>query len=668
MTLRPRTTLRPLLALGFLLAIHSIHAEPIANTLPASPSFEERCRSYLKHAARPGRGEPDAKISNKSALLLPGLLASIVEVKDASDPKLTRYMDETKRILRGLEKNQTRLGPFEIFFPIANHASAKRLLGPILTGHPVYPEYEKAVLAHQCRWSDYKSNGFGPPRSPIREAKTIADVSADIDNGNFRLLVTAAGYLSAQEFPGLRTVSKDPKSGAEKIFTRDVILREMDLYIRRTYHSIATRNISEYGAQTYLAIDFAPIRVIAESAHDPEIRRIAAGTLHCLHSSLAASMNQGHYINSAARSKGEFLGTGSAIGFIGWLAFDTGKSARGDTVPFTVYYALPGAYRVPPAIRPHTEFPFVKRERIDQGGNFVTVYTYQSGSFGMTSSIESRGAAKRTKAGWDRDSFFKEAGRHKLNWFGAQAGGFSPQWENSLQPYAARRDQRNGRYYGTNPWSYVKQYRGTQIGLADVNEGYPFRQVYSSYPMDSLRARIVKAESGWTLCHTGNVMFAFRSLKPATKSADPWPNKSFLTDWYDYKKTAWILEAVEAPGNAAAKSDAVIAKELDDFHQTLLQAKATATNLDDAESKPPTLSYTSPVHGKTLTLDASVYPVPTDGEGIDVAKYPLLATYPEKPGAPRVMQEKEELRWLEGMGKPALELRFADWVSPGSSR
>ncbi|MFM2198981.1 MAG: hypothetical protein RLZZ505_2413 [Verrucomicrobiota bacterium] len=651
-----------LLALISLLTIHAAHANPPASTLPASPSFEERCRSYLKHAARPGRSEPDDRISNKSALLLPGLLASIVEVKDASDPRLARFMAETQRILRGLEKNQTRIGPFEIYFPIANHASAKRLLGPILTGHPGYKEYEKAVFAHQGRWSDYKSNGFGPPRSPIREAKTLADVSGNIDNGNFRLLVTAAGYLSAQEFPEFRTVSKDPKTGKEKVFTRDVILREMDLYLRRTYHSIATRNISEYGAQTYLAIDFAPIRLIAESAHDPEIRRIAAGALDCLHSSLAASMNQGHYINSAARSKGEFLGTGSAIGFIGWLAFGSDKPSRADTVPFTVYYALPGTYRLPPVIRPHTEFPFVKRERIDQGGNFVTVYTYQSRSFGMTSSIESRGAAKRTKAGWDRDSFFKEAGRHKLNWFGAKPGGFSPQWENSLQPYAARRNQRNARYYGTNPWSYVKQYRGTQIGLADVNEGYPFRQVYSSYPMDSLRARIVKPDTGWTLCHTGNVVFAFRSLKPPTKAADPWPNKSFLTDWYDYKKTAWILEAVEAPGNGAAKTDGEISKELENFHQTLLRAKVTVANLDDAETKPPTLSYTSPIHGKTLTLDASVYPVPTDGEGMEVAKYPLLATYPEKPGAPRVIQEKDELRWLDGTGKTAFELTFADWL------
>ena len=218
-------------------------------------------------------------------------------------------------------------------------------------------EYESAVIEHQCRWADYKSNGSDSPKSPIREAKSIGDVSANIDNGNFRLLVTAAGYLSAQEFPYLKTTSRNPKTGTETVLTRDQILHEMDLYIRRVYHSITTRNISEYGSQTYLAIDFGPIRMIAEYSHDPELRQIATRTLDWLYTSLAASSNQGHYINSAARSKGEFLGTGSGLGFLNWLAFDTGKPAKGTTTPFCIYLALPGTYQISPAIRPHDSLP-----------------------------------------------------------------------------------------------------------------------------------------------------------------------------------------------------------------------------------------------------------------------------------------------------------------------
>ena len=267
-------------------------------------------------------------------------------------------MDETRRILKGLRDNNVRLGPFEIYFPIANHVAAKRILGSILTSHPAYKEYEKAVFEHQCLWADYKSNGSDSPKSPIPDAKTIADVPANIDNGNFRLLVTAAGYLSAQEFPNLKTTAKHPKTGAERVFTRDQILHEMDLYIRRVYHSITTRNTSEYGSQTYLAIDFAPIRMIAEHAKDPEIKQIATRTLDWLYTSLAACWNQGHYINSAARSKGEFLGTGSGMGFLGWLAFDTGKTRPGNHHPVLRVSAPcrgPISYR-PPSGR-MTRFP-----------------------------------------------------------------------------------------------------------------------------------------------------------------------------------------------------------------------------------------------------------------------------------------------------------------------
>ncbi len=625
-----------------------------SSVLPASSSASQRCRSYLTFAGRDTTASHLGKINNKAALRLPGLLASIVDVKDTADPRLARFMDETTRILKGLRDGNNRLGPFEIYFPIANHVSAKRILGDILTNHPAYLTYKNAVFEHQCRWADYRSNGSDPPRSPIRDAKTVTDVPAGIDNGNFRLLVTAAGYLSAQEFPEFRTVSKDPKSGTERVFTRDEILREMDLYIRRTYHSILTRNTDEYGAQTYLALDFSPVRLMAECADDPEIKRTAARTLDWLHTSLAACWNQGHYINSAARSKGEFLGTGSAIGFIGWLAFDTGKSAQGTTIPFTVYYALPGAYQLPPAIRPHAIFPFVKRERIGQGDNLSTVYTYQSKSFGMTSSIESRSASQRADPKWDRDGFFKEAGRHKLNWLGDKSGGFSPQWENSAQPYADRRNQPNARYYGTNPWSYVLQHRGTQIGLADVREGYPFRKLYVSYPQDgSICERIIKSDSGWTLCHTGRVIFAFRSLKPATLANDPKPAES-ITDSYDYKKTAWILEVVEAPDTGKTKSPAEITAELEKLHLTLLSAKTESTHLNDADKESPTLTYTSPVSEKTLKLDAAVYPIPADGEGVPISQYPLLATYPDDKSAPRIVQENDTLLWLDGSGKPEL--------------
>ena len=47
--------------------------------------------------------------------------------------------------------------------------------------------------------------------------------------------------------------------------------------------------------------------------------------------------------------------------------------------------------------------------------------------------------------------------------------------------------------------------------------------------------------------------------------------------------------------------------------------------------------------------------------GLPAADYPLLATYPDI-AAPRILQQKEQLLWLDARGKPTLEYNFADWL------
>jgi len=643
------------------LSVSGINLLP--SVLPATSDIARRRASFLEFYGRHTLTGTVGRVNTKSALRMPGLLAAISNVKSSQDPRLDCFIAENITIVKAMRDNKLRTGPFEIFFPIANFVAARRMLGPTLMSHPRYAEYEKAIFDFQCTWPDYKSNADGWPKRQIREAKSISDVPASIDTGNFRLLVTAAGYLSAQEFPHFKTTLTNPKSGEQRVIGREVILREMNLYIRRVYHSIASNNTWEYGSQTYLAIDFAPIHLIALHAKDPDIRRIAAHTLDCLYSSLAASLNRGHYINSAGRSKGEFLGTGSGMGFLGWLMFGDARTYDAMTTPFLVYAALPGSYQVPPAIQPAKAFPFVKRERIGDDNNFVCIYTYQSKSFGLTSTIESRNPGSRTKPSWDRDGFYKEASRHKLNWTGGNSGGFAPQWQNSMQPYAGRRNKPNGNYYGLNPWSQVAQQEGTQIGLADVSEGYPFRQLYAIYPNDgSIRKRVFHAQSGWTICHTGGTLFAFRSLKPATQTAEPGPDKASTTDRFDYKKTAWILEVIDAPVSPGTKPDAAIAAEMDHFHSKLLKARIETEHLDDADKIPPKFTYTSPVSGRSLHLDASIYPVPADGSGMAIEDYPVLATYPKATSAPSVRQTKEELLWLDDKGVPTLRRVFADWI------
>jgi hypothetical protein len=523
--------------------------------------------------------------------------------------------------------------------------------------NPGFTAYREAVLKHQSLWPDYRSNGSGPARRPIPPTRSPAEVPERTDNGNFRLLTTAAGFLAAQEFPELQTTAHSGGS-APVVFSNADIRREMDHYLRRVYHGIATRNTAESGATIYMALNFAAIRTVAHHARDPEIKRIAADTLDTLYATLAASFNQGFFVSSSARSKGDFLGAEGATGFVGWLEFPSTRSARAATTPFNVFNAMPGDYRVPAWIAPNDGAPVVKRETFGTH-NKVFNYTWHGKGYSLANGLEQAGD-KFGDPRWDTNGLYKEYSRHKLNWFGQTPGAFSPQWENSAQPYGGRRNQRNGAFYGTNPWSLVQQFRGTQIGLSNVRPGYPFRKMYVVW--DRALRLVVDDPSGWRLCHAGPMMFAFRTLKPPTaRNLSGWAGGNY--DEFDFKKTVWVLETAETPGPPDRPPE-VLRAELDAFLEKLRAAAPEALHLDDADPAPPVLSYTSPIHGRTLSLDAGVFPVPADGEGMALADYPVIATYPQGEKRPRVLLENGVFRVLDADGRETLRRAYDDWLSP----
>jgi hypothetical protein len=628
--------------------------EVLGSHLPASASSIERRTRYLLHAGRRARGEAPQRGANKDALRLPGLLASLLEARDPLDPRVGVFFEQSQQIFAKLQAPGNRLGPFEIYLPIATYTGATRLTHIDVKKHPGFAAYRAAVLKHQSLWPDYRSNGVAPTPRPLPATRSPQDVTERIDNGNFRLLVTAAGFLAAQEFPELKTTWQ-VRDAAPIVYTNADIRREMNHYLRRVYHSIVTRNTNESGATIYMALDFAAIRSVANYAKDPVIKKVATETLDFLYASLASSYNQGAYVNSSARSKGDFLGTEGATGFVGWLEFPGNKGIRAATTQFNVFNALPGDYRVPTWVKPLAAFPTVKRETIGPARN----YSWHSRHYSLVNGIEHTGN-KLTDKRWDRHGFYKEYSRHKLNWFGPTSGAFSPQWENSAQPYGGRRNQRNGAFYGTNPWSLVQQHRGTQIGLSCVSESYPFRKLYISWG-GGVRASI-SDPSGWKVNHTGAMIFAFRALKkPTAQGLSGWVGGHY--DEYDYRKTAWLLETVEAPAREN-RSTADMQREMAQILAKLKAAEVVVEHLDDATPTPPKLRYRSPIHGGTLTLDASVFPIAADGEGIAISDYPILATSPVSAQGPRLLVHQGRMQVFDANGRELLRRTYEDWLKP----
>jgi hypothetical protein len=158
------------------------------------------------------------------------------------------------------------------------------------------------------------------------------------------------------------------------------------------------------------------------------------------------------------------------------------------------------------------------------------------------------------------------------------------------------------------------------------------------------------------------MLFAFRSLKaPTAQKLRGWAGSDY--DEYDYRKTAWLLETIEAP-EKPARSAADIQQEMAQFLAKLKTAEVQAQHLDDADAEMPQLRYRSPIHGGTLTLDAGIFPIAADGEGIAISDYPVLATTPVSAKGPRVLVQKGQFQLFDASGRELLRRTYEDWLKP----
>ncbi len=111
---------------------------------------------------------------------------------------------------------------------------------------------------------------------------------------NYRLMMDGAGFLAAEEWPELVDADKLNATDIQKA-TRERLFGYFD--------TICRSNFDEYGAPIYLAVDLSAVRMLAEFARDPEMRKRAALTLDAMLLDLACTWNQGYNIGSASRAK-----------------------------------------------------------------------------------------------------------------------------------------------------------------------------------------------------------------------------------------------------------------------------------------------------------------------------------------------------------------------------
>lgn len=327
-------------------------------------------------------------------------------------------------------------------------------------------------------------------------------------------------------------------------------------------HDFFYRNTCEIDAFTYFATNLPWVRMLAEFSTDRELRSCAEATYQKMIATLVAPWNQGYYNNPPYRSKGwHNLLTGphemNAINQVAWvyfgnpsnrlITFDQIGRARASLPNHVFWISYPR--KVKPKkelldVEESKDFPYeFTTTMLDHGATYHK-YTYQSENYGQSSQTEILDDLPNAPMRYG----YKEVKRNLLQWKSeTKHCVFSVCQDNPERPTDLR--NRNPFGYGENPFHRVFQHKTVTLGVYSVPEDYldgKYHQIYVPFSKRGINTHIEK--DGWVFCHTGTMMFAFRTLAPYV-----WNKAIFAQEGYEILSPAdknlrsgrWILETTE---------------------------------------------------------------------------------------------------------------------------
>ncbi len=466
-------------------------------------------------------------------------------------------------------------------------------------------------------------NGYAicPQKFPPAAAAAIRDFMAlygfrewrGFGSLNYRLMRDGSGFLAAELWPDLRDAD-----GLDAAQIRAATAKRLFA----CFETMTRRNLDEYNAPIYFATDLMPVRMLAEFARDPEMKRRATLTLDWMMVNLACSWNRGYYTTTAGRSKYWGSSTSSPDGLgataqAGWFHFGALRPVAADSGAYHSFWmGFPGTYRLPPIVERIANDrarPFASRESVLSIGKCeVRKLTWHSRSYSLASQWEQTPGPSA--------ALYKETKRQMMKWISDRpVSTFAVQQENPQRPYKRGETIPNAFGYGENPFAQLLQHEGVQVGIYDVPADYRFHRFYA--PFTTSGAIVLRVErDGWVFCHGGPVLFAFRTLDPARWGK---PQEGCDVLWCDARRGGWILETSETVPYAGGGPTNELARFASDV------ARKARIDASGMAATPPRLRYVS-VAGRTL--DITHVPHGTawrdqhriDGVPVDYRAYPLM--------------------------------------------
>lgn len=466
---------------------------------------------------------------------------------------------------------------------------------------------------------------------------------------NYKLMNDGAGFIAAELWPDL--VDSDGLNAAQ-------IREATKARLFENFDEIVRQNTDEYAAPTYLGIDFSAVKLLADYAKDPEMRRRASLTLDSMLLQVACAWNNGYYVSPASRAKGwgssttcpEAMDTTAGIG---WLYF--GGLRPVDPAHMNVggafWFSVPREYRPPEllaAIARDRSVPFVHRGSVKDNIRFTI---YQGDRYAIGSEWE---LLKGPDA-----AHYKESRRNMFKWVSNKPRStFVPLQENPERPYRLS-DKRGNKFgYGENPFGQSLQHEGTLIGICSVPDDYPHWKSYTPFTTEGAIVKRLEKD-GWVFCHGGTVLFAFRYLQPS--SWGPHRDKEMCDVLRsDSRKNGWVLETSPVAPFAGGGVDAELAR-----FAAAVSAK-TKTDASGINAATPRFSYRS-LTGHLLDItfrghkEAYAGQHLIDGKPVDYTSFPMF-------GNPWVKQAHNGDTLTIQHGNRSLAYDFKKWTRTESPK
>jgi hypothetical protein len=435
-------------------------------------------------------------------------------------------------------------------------------------------------------------------KTKIKSFMQLCDFNSKGITLNLDMMINTSGFLAAEEWADFR--DKNGKTPDQiKAFSRPKIMARLEEFINN--------NCEELDAYTYFPTNLMYVRMLAEFAKDAEVKQRAYWAYQQMVSGIVVSWDKGLYINNPPRSKGwDNLFTGAYASNIsttalGWLYFGN-KEGFFKMIPSTtvtnnvassVFWMtykrtvdpIPDLFEA----EKNKTFPCVYTSVIEQRDNFKSRYSYQSENYGLCTQHEELKDYKN----WNSSYTWKETKRIVLSWRSTVAECvFSVCQDNPERP--ADKTKVNALGYGENPFHRVLQKNKAAIGIYNVptdynSNGDKLYRVYVPFSKKGIQKRIEK--NGWVICHTGNMMFAFKTTEPYQWAKDQYQVKNhdvLVLDDEICRKGSWVLETTEISSEFKGKN---MEEELNNFAKKL--DKQTKLKTLDYESENPRIQYKS---------------------------------------------------------------------------